>query len=43
MVTSVVIWVGVYMMISCLVPVGLTVNDTLYLAIWGFLEVNLYY
>lgn len=31
------------MMITCLMRVGLTVNDTLYLTVWGFLEVNLFY
>lgn len=41
MVSPVTLWVEVYMMISCLIPVGLTVNDTLYLTTCRFLEVNL--
>lgn len=43
MVISIVIQVGGYTMINCLVPVGLTANDTLYTAICGFLEVSLFY
>lgn len=42
MVTSILTCVGLDI-IHCLVPVHLTVKDTLYLAICRFLEVSLFY